>query len=69
MNVLLDSFNIELLYDRRKRNILKLMYDQSHMIINDNLYISSNKVKMKSQFTRLTKVKKDTRVCIHVQKG
>ena len=69
MNVLLDSFNIEPLYDRRKRNILKLMYDQSHMIINDNLYISSNKVKMKSQFTRLTKVKKDTRVYIHVQKG
>ena len=64
MNVLLDSFNIESLYIRRKRNILKLMYDQSHDP--DNLYttecdinlLSSNKVKMKSQFTRLTKVKK-----------
>ena len=64
MNVLLDNFNIEPLYIRRKRNILKLMYDQSHDP--DNLYTtecdinlrSSNKVKMKSQFTKLTKVKK-----------
>ena len=64
INVLYRDYNIEPLKTRRKRNILKIMYDQSRDV--NNIYTnncniklhSSKKVKLKSSFTRLTKVKK-----------
>ena len=64
LNVLFNTNNVETLKDRRKRNILNIMYDQSLNI--NNLHVntcdinlrSSKKVKMKSSFTRLTKVMK-----------
>ena len=64
INVLYRNYNIEPLKTRRKRNILKIMYDQSRDV--NNIYTnncniklrSSKKVKLKSSFTRLTKVKK-----------
>ena len=62
INVLLDRFNIESLKSRRKRNLVNLMYNQSREM--ENVCISTcniklrsvNKIKLKSQFTRLTKV-------------
>ena len=60
----LCTYLVDPLKTRRKRNILNVMYDQSRE--NENIYISncninlrsSNKVKMKLAFTRLTKVMK-----------
>ena len=64
INILLSSYNLDALENRRKRNIVNLMYDQSreNANIRDNSCTinlrSSKKIKMKSQFTRLTKVQK-----------
>ena len=62
--MLYNTYNVEPLKVRRKRNLLNIMYDQSQNInnlqnrkCNINLR-SSRKVKMKSSFTRLTKVMK-----------
>ena len=64
INVLLTMYNFDLLKTRRKKNLLCLMYDQSRENTNVlevqcsvNLR-SSKKVKLKSQFTRLTKVQR-----------
>ena len=59
-----DTFGIENLCIRRKRSLLKLMYSQSK--VDDNLqeqkdYVasrSSTKVKLKSDFTKLTKIQR-----------
>ena len=64
INVLYVDYNIEPLKTRRKRNMLNIMYDQS--LDSSNIYTnncnielrSSKKVKLKSTFTRLAKVKK-----------
>ena len=64
INVLMNTYNVEPLHIRRKRNILNIMYDQS--LNADNISAgtceinlrSSKKVKMKSAFTKLTKVMK-----------
>ena len=61
---LLLSYNIESLKTRRKKNLLCLMYDQSRENMNVldtccNINLrSSSKIKLKSRFTRLTKVQK-----------
>ena len=64
MSILKSDFNIEDLEIRRKRSLLRLMYIQSK--VDGNLqskgsYMnlrSSNKVKMKSNFTKLTKIQR-----------
>ena len=64
INVLFTTYNIESLKSGRKRNLLKIMYDQSQNVDNiqtgtcDIKLHSSKKVKMKSSFTKLTKVRK-----------
>ena len=64
INVLLHEYNIEPLKTQRKRNIVNLMYDQSKENVNIrvnhcNIKLrNANKIILKSQFTRLTKVKK-----------
>ena len=64
INVLSSLYNIDSLKTRRKRALLNLMYDQSRD--DNNVYVnscniklrSSKKLKLKSQFTRLTKVQR-----------
>ena len=64
INILYNSYNVEPLKVRRKRNLMKIMFDQSHDI--NNLHVkscninlrSTKKVKFKTPFTRLTKVMK-----------
>ena len=64
INVLIKRYNLEALRTRRKRNISNLIYNQSREIENVQIKScninlrSANKIKMKSQFTRLTKVLK-----------
>ena len=59
---LMDFFGLEKLETRRNRSLLSLMYTQSKMssnVLDKNDYMSlrsSNKVKLKSDFTKLTKV-------------
>ena len=64
INALLKRYNLESLRTRRKRSLLNLMYDQSHKSGNVDIKLcninlrSAKKVRLKSQFTRLTKVQK-----------
>ena len=64
VNDLFNTFNVEPLKKRRKRNILNIMYDQSRnkeylLIGTSHINLrSTKKVKMKSAFTKLTKVLK-----------
>ena len=64
IKVLLVRYNIEPLKTRRKRSLLNLMYKHSRQIDNVDLKScninlrSTKKIKLKSQFARLTKVKK-----------
>ena len=61
---LMDFFGLEKLETRRNRSLLSLMYTQSKMssnVLDKNDYMSlrsSNKVKLKSDFTKLTKVQR-----------
>ena len=64
MSILKMSYSIEELQVRRQRSLLRLMYNESK--IDANLAIvkvhmtlrSDKKVKLKSDFTRLTKIQK-----------
>ena len=64
INVLLKRYNIEPLKTRRKLSLLNLMYKHSRQIDNVDLTScninlrSTKKIKLKSQFTRLTEVQK-----------
>ena len=64
INILLSRYNLDSLKTRRKKNLLCLMYDQSrdHVNVQEQTCTiklrSSNKIKLKSRFTRLTKVQK-----------
>ena len=59
-----ESYRVETLSDRRKCSLLKIMYKQSHIDNNidtyrpDRILRSSKKVKMKTPFTRITKIQK-----------
>ena len=58
------KYNIEKLYKRRQRNLLKIMFDQSNVEENieyyrpDRILRSNNNVKLKSNFTRITKIQR-----------
>ena len=60
----MDFFGLEKLETRRNRSLLSLMYTQSKTssnVLDKNDYMSlrsSNKVKLKSYFTKLTKVQR-----------
>ena len=62
IDILREKYNIESLITRRKRSLLKIMYKQSLDEINidnyrpDRILCSRNKVKLKSSFTRITKI-------------
>ena len=62
IGVLQDEYNIETLSIRRKRNLLKIIYKESKNMTNRNLrrphmeLRSTAKVKMKQNFTSITKV-------------
>ena len=64
IDTLKTKYNIEKLRDRRKRNLLKIMFGHSHNTENIDYYRpermlrSSKKVKIKSTFTRITKIQK-----------
>ena len=64
MSKLKAEFGIESLITRRKRSLLRLMYIQSKAIVNiqeERNYmtmLNSGKVKMKSAFTKLTKIQR-----------
>ena len=64
INTLLSRYNLDSLKTRRKKNLLCLVYDQSRDQVNVQEQTctiklrSSNKIKLKSRFTRLTKVQK-----------
>ena len=58
------KYNIEKLYKRRQHNLLKIMFDQSHIEENIEYYRpervlrNNNNVKLKSNFTRITKIQR-----------
>ena len=62
--ILRDKYNIELLSIRRKRSLLKIMFKESLEDTNidkyrpDRVLRSRKKVKMKTPFTRITKIQK-----------
>ena len=64
ISMLKRKFYIESLETRRSRSLLRLMYDQSKAVDNlqdvkNNVVLrSSTKVKMKVDFTRLTKIQR-----------
>ena len=64
IDILRVKYNIESLITRRKRSLLKIMYKQSLDEINidnyrpDRILCSRNKVKLKSSFTRITKIQR-----------
>ena len=64
INTLLSLYNLDSLKTRGKKNLLCLMNDQRREQDNDQEHTctiklrSSNKIKLKSRFTRLTKVQK-----------
>ena len=66
MSILQQTFAIVNLDVRRKRSLLRLMYIESNSnrnLQNENQYItlwSSNTVKIKSDFTRLTKIQRSS---------
>ena len=61
---LYHKYNVEPLYHRRKRNLLKIMYVQSKSVSNMDVYRpkmvlrSANTVKLHHKFTRLTKIQR-----------
>ena len=61
-DVLMVKYNIEELRLRHKRNLVKIMYTQSKNIENlkatsvERTLRSANKIKMKNDFTNITKV-------------
>ena len=64
IDVLKARYAVEKLCVRRKRNLLKIMFNESHNDDNIDYYRpervlrSEDKVKIKSKFTRITKVQK-----------
>ena len=64
METLYVKHNIEKLYKRRQRNLLKIMFDQRNVDENieyyrpDRILRSKNNVKLKSNFTRITKIQR-----------
>ena len=64
MSILKNDFAIEDLKTRRKQSLLRLMYTQSKkdeniVVVNKHMKLRSDvKVKLKSDFTRLTKIQK-----------
>ena len=64
LETLYVKYNIEKLYKRRQRNLLKIMFDQSNVEENieyyrpDRILRSNNNVKLKSNFTRITKIQR-----------
>ena len=64
IDVLKRKYNIEKLSTRRKRNLLKVMFNQSHIRENIDHYRpkyilrSNNKIKLKTKFTRITEIQR-----------
>ena len=64
IEVLKTRYNIESLYTRRKRSLLKIMFGQSRNMENIDTYRPERilrrrfKIKLKSKFTRITKIQK-----------
>ena len=64
LNELYHKYNVEPLSQRRKRNLLKIMYGESKNIGNIDMYRpamvlrSNNTIKMHHKFTKITKIQK-----------
>ena len=64
IEILKARYSIENLETRRKRNLLKVMFNESHNVENIDSYRpnltlrSRDKIKLKTKFTRITKIQK-----------